>query len=203
MRFKDLTGQKFGRLTVLEFAYRKGKHYHWLCKCDCGNTVIIRKDSLTKKNFTQSCGCLAIEKSKQRFTQHGLYGTRLFYIYNNMKQRCSNPNDEMYIHYGSRGITICQEWNNFKSFSNWAMNNGYQDNLTIDRIDVNGNYEPSNCRWVTNKEQQRNKRNNRIITYKNETLCLTDWATKLGTTFKKLAWRLDHNWSIERAFNTP
>lgn len=201
---QDLTGQKFGRLTVLEFAYRKGKHYYFLCKCDCGNTIVIRRDSLLKKNFTQSCGCIAIEKSKQRFKKHGLHGSRLYYIYHNLKHRCLNPQNEEYINYGARGISICDEWlKDFKNFSDWAIANGYNDTLTIDRIDNNGNYEPSNCRWITNKQQQRNKRTNRFIRYQGETYCVTDWALKLGLTPKKLFWRLNHNWSIERAFNTP
>ena len=166
---QDLTNKKYGRLTVVKFV-RKDKWYnsYWLCKCDCGNEVITPASSL-RNGHSKSCGCYIRERSKElcieRNYKHGLSKSRLHNIWCNMKQRCLNPNNPDYVRwYGSRGITVCDEWkNDFKAFYDWSMSHGYQENLTIDRIDVNGNYEPSNCRWATILEQANNKRNNVFV----------------------------------------
>lgn len=129
--------------------------------------------------------------------------SRLNKIYNGMKDRCLNPCSPSYKNYGGRGISICQEWNNFHNFAEWAKNNGYQDDLTLDRIDVNGNYEPSNCRWITLKEQQNNRTNNHLITYDGETKTLQQWGEKLGIKWTTLYKRLQSGWSVERALKTP
>lgn len=161
---ENLTGVRFGRLTALEICgIDKTGSTKWKCICDCGNTKIVCASSLKKGN-TKSCGCLAKEVSRElaknlpRY-KHGKRYTKLWYVWQGMKQRCFNSNNKNYKYYGERGITICDEWkNDFNAFYEWAITNGYTDNLTIDRINNDGNYEPSNCRWVTNAEQQKNKR---------------------------------------------
>ena len=130
--------------------------------------------------------------------------TRLQNIWGNMKTRCYNKNDKRYHRYGGRGIEIYEEWkNNFSAFRDWAMSNGYADDLTIDRINNDGNYEPSNCRWVTDKEQANNRSNNHYVTYKGETLSLTKWSEKLNIGYDVTKRRLARGWSVERAFETP
>lgn len=128
--------------------------------------------------------------------------TRLYKIWGDMKNRCNNPNNTVFKFYGARNIGVCKEWEQFEPFRDWATNNGYTDELTIDRIDVNGNYEPSNCRWVTMKEQSRNKRNNHFVTYNNETHCLSEWAERYNINYKMLFKRLKSGWSFEKAITT-
>lgn len=133
--------------------------------------------------------------------KHGKRNTNIYGVWQTMKTRCYNEHSEKYKNYGGRGITVCDEWrNDFQAFYNWAINNGYDDNLTIDRIDVNEDYSPSNCRWITNKEQQRNRRNNRNITINGETHCLSEWCEILGLNYNTVRSRLNiYKWSIERA----
>lgn len=163
--FIDLTGQRFGRLVVIERTTNKGDHPSWLCRCDCGGEKIVRGSDL-KSGHTQSCGCLhkevvtsILEQRTNKHT-HGKSRTRLYRIWSAMKSRCFDKKRECFKHYGGRGIAVCIEWkDNFQSFHDWAMANGYEEHLTIDRIDVNGNYEPSNCRWITLEQQQTNRTN--------------------------------------------
>lgn len=136
--------------------------------------------------------------------KHGLRHTRIYGIWLQMKNRCYNTKTERFKDYGGRGIIICEEWrNNFKSFYDWSMSNGYKDGLTIDRINNNGNYEPKNCRWVEIKTQNRNARSNHLITYKNETHCISEWAEITGISRYVITNRLKYGWSIERVFSTP
>lgn len=186
-RIKDLTGQKFGRLTVVGLADTDTRKTFWVCKCDCGNFKTVRSDSLQNGRI-KSCGCLKLEQdkknlnstsAKKKFLQTGakVGGTRLYGIWIGMKGRCYNEHDARYDRYGRRGISVCKEWKeNFEAFHNWAISNGYSDNLTIDRIDNNGNYSPENCRWATPKEQSRNRSTNINITIGNSTRTLTEWC---------------------------
>lgn len=130
--------------------------------------------------------------------------TRLWYIWVNMKTRCCNPNSKAFPRYGGRGITICDEWlNDSLTFCEWAMTNGYQDDLTLDRIDNDGPYSPENCRFISMTEQQHNRSNNRNITYQGETHCVTEWSRRLGINQTVLCRRLDRGWTVERAFTQP
>lgn len=167
--FVDHTGERFGHLTVLsradDYTAPNGKHHvRWLCRCDCGNKTIVDICQLTEGK-TKSCGCLRDEKLRSRCTVHGGRKDRLYSVYANMKNRCYNANSDDFVYYGGRGIKICDEWlHSYQSFKDWAYKNGYDDKAehgacTIDRINVNGNYEPSNCRWVSMAVQSKNRRN--------------------------------------------
>lgn len=212
---KDLTGQRFGKLIVLsldhkEQAYlsngkKNGFRAYYLCKCDCGNETIVQSCSLISGK-TKSCGCLLGYGSKigELTRTHGKTKTRLYKIWAKIKERCYNPKAIRYKNYGGRGIKVCSQWLNFEPFYEWSITNGYNDTLTIDRINNNGNYEPSNCRWVTDKVQARNKTTNKLYTYNNETHCLPEWAEIINISESKLRQRLCKlKWSVERAFNTP
>lgn len=203
--YKDLTGQKFGRLIVLKQVGRdKNNQVIWLCQCECGNTIKTISNRL-KMGKTKSCGCLAKEIKSITHKTHGLSHTRLNRIYRKMKGRCLCKTNPAYPRYGGRGIKICVEWlDNFMNFYNWAINNGYADNLSIDRINVNGNYEPSNCRWATDKIQTRNLRTNHLVTYKGETRCIAEWAEILKIKYSTILQRINKlKWSAEKAFETP
>lgn len=155
---RDLTGNRFGRLTVISRLPSVNKRTMWLCKCDCGNEVSVDAGNLHSDN-TQSCGCLQRDMTSRANKTHGLRGTRLYRIWDCMHTRCYRKSYHAFKHYGGRGIRICDEWiNDFQAFYDWSMSHGYRDDLTIDRIDTDGNYCPENCRWVTMSEQNKNKR---------------------------------------------
>ena len=203
----DLTGQQFGRLTVInraeDYVSPKGhKLVQWLCECECGNKTIVTTSCL-RGGQTQSCGCINREISRKRLLTHGDSDSRLYKIWASMRERCRNSSDKNYRHYGGRGIFVCDEWDNYVTFKEWALSSGYREDLTIDRIDVNGNYEPSNCRWVTIDIQANNRRNNHYITYNNKTQSMKDWSNEIGINYSALRRRIQAGWSPEKAFNTP
>lgn len=205
-------GQRFGRLTVIGLDHQEEYHrkdgqkefsYFYKLKCDCGNIIIREKKNLAR-GFIKSCGCLAKEVSSKMLITHGKTNTRLFNIWQSMKIRCFVKTEKVYQNYGARGITVCNEWkDDFMSFYNWAINNGYKKDLSIDRIDNNGNYEPNNCRWVDAKVQARNTRQNINITYNGKTQCISAWAEELNIKKEILYWRFKKNWNIEKIFTTP
>lgn len=179
----DLTGKKFGRLTVIEYAESKRNGAQWLCVCECGNKKVYNGQSL-RTGHTRSCGCYAREFIKINNSTHGQAKTRLYIIWGHMNARCNNKNTQ---YYGERGITVYEEWKqDFTSFYNWSMENGYNDTLSIDRIDVNGNYDPDNCRWVTMKVQQRNRSNNIKVMYKGEQTNLFELSEITGINIRAL-----------------
>ena len=207
----DLTGIRFGRLVASEYigTYRttNGKSVRmWKCICDCGNTISASTNNLRIGN-TKSCGCLKREVVSQRSFKHGQKGTRLYRIWSSMKKRCYYPKHSNYNNYGGRGITICSEWlgnQGFENFASWATENGYTEELTIDRIDNNKPYCPENCRWATVKEQQNHRRNNVKYSYEGKCLSAREWSEVKGIPLRKLLNRLYiQKWSIEKALTEP
>jgi len=206
---KVLTGMVFNRLTVIrEYGKDNSGRYLYLCRCSCGKEKIVRASHLTGGTI-KSCGCYHSETASKTMheqnykwlTKHGMYKTRLYKIYLGAKYRCENPNNTSYWKYGGRGIRFL--WKDFETFKTWAVNNGYSDNLSIDRIDVNGNYEPSNCRWITNNEQQRNRRDNRIIEIDGEKRCLQEWCDIYGINVSTVWKRETKGMNIIEAIKNP
>lgn len=193
-KFIDLTGERFGRLTVV----RRGKTVkrpnsrgtltYWVCKCDCGNRKEILAYDL-RKGVTTSCGCYQRQRSKEANATHGATESRLYNTWSHMKGRCLNPNDGSFGRYGGDGVSVCTEWlNSFETFRDWAMANGYRDDLTIDRIDGTKGYEPSNCRLATTEVQNNNKKNNIIVEYNGESMTLGQLSKAVSVDYCKL-WR--------------
>jgi hypothetical protein len=201
MKFHDLSGQQFGDLTALEIDHKdKFNNFVWKCKCSCGNYRLVSRQMLCSGTIT-SCGC----KNYQSSGTHKCSKEPLYNIWKLMKQRCYNPKSKSYRYYGGRGVIIDDNWvYDYMNFKQWAESNGYENGLTIDRIDVNGNYCPENCRWITMKEQCSNRRSNRFITYNGKTQTLSQWAEETGINLRTIKSRVDiRGWSIEQALSTP
>ena len=193
----DLTGQKFGKLTVLSHVNQKRK---WKCQCDCGNICIVNGDNL-RNGTTKSCGCL--------HTTHHKSGTRLYQVWSSMKRRCDLPTVKAYKDYGGRGISVCDEWMDFQNFYDWAIANGYDETAprgqcTIDRINIDGNYEPSNCRIITQTEQCLNTRRNRILTVDGKSQTVKEWCEELDVDRSLISNRINqYGWDEEKAIREP
>lgn len=202
-KYKDLIGQKFGFLEVVSITdERKHGKVVWLCKCDCGKYVKVSSHNL-KNRSTVSCGCYSKKILEQSRIKHGMYKSRIYNIYICMKERCYNTKAKSYSDYGGRGIEICDEWigeNGFQNFCSWALENGYNEKLTIDRINVNGNYCPENCRWTTHKVQNNNTRRNRIVQYNGESHSVSEWAEITGINRSTLVTRLNKGLPLDDVF---
>lgn len=201
--FKDITGKKFGRLTVLKNVGRSAdRKALWEARCKCGNTITTLGKSL-RLGHTQSCGCLQVDRARQANTRHGFASKgkhhKLYHVWGAMKRRVLNKNNWAYKYYGGRGITICDEWTDFENFKEWAFKNGYAQGLTIDRVDNNKGYFPENCVWVEKAQQSRNRRN--CVKYLGETA--TEASKRLGGCRTLVAARIrEYGWDIKRAFTT-
>ena len=185
----DLTGQRFGRLVAIGVDDRNTRKTYYMCRCDCGTLKSVRSDGLIS-GAVRSCGCMKREQDKENLTanhSHKMSGTRIYWIWQGMKGRCYNPNDARYDHYGGRGITVCEEWrDDFKAFYSWALENGYTDELTIDRIDNDKGYFPENCRWADRETQSRNRSVNINIKIGNATKTLSEWCEIFELDYKTI-----------------
>lgn len=202
----DLTGRRVGRLVVLHQGERVNGRIGWVCQCDCGKVKTIDSKSLSC-GIVQSCGCLRNETARMKATKHLMCNSRLYDIYHNMKKRCYNSHSDHYKWYGAENKGICEEWlgkNGFKSFAEWSLSHGYNDSLTIDRKDNTKGYSPDNCRWVTPKQNCRNKRNNHYVTISGETKTLSEWAEVYGISFAAISARINKlGWDDVKAITTP
>ena len=190
MKRLDLTGKQIGLLTVLKIHEKKNGNIFWDCLCECGNHCYYSTGDLNRAKI-KSCGCY--KKHNPNKIKHGLSQTRIRDIIRdiwvNMLQRCENTNNPSYKYYGGRGIKVCEDWHNLVVFYNWAKESGYKKGLTLDRIDVNGNYEPINCRWATSETQANNTRKNVIVTYQGKSHTLAEWSKITGINYSTLYWR--------------
>lgn len=215
MKKLDLLGQRFGRLVVTECLGQQektGRRILWKCKCDCGNEIVARSDCL-RRGVTKSCGCYSrdvhSEQLKKQAVTHKGSNDRLYRIWSGMRSRCGNETHSSYHNYGARGIMVCEEWeHSYPAFKKWAIENGYDENAkrgdcTLDRIDVNGNYCPENCRFISNAEQCNNTRRNHLVTLNGETKTFTQWLNEIGIERSTVYGRIDRGWPIYEAFFTP
>lgn len=210
----DMTGKRVGRLTVVRRVGSSDKQALWLCRCDCGAEKVISGGTL-RQGKTKSCGCVyratrtEIARKSIAKEKHGDSFKRLYFVWNDMKARCYNPNDVSYKNYGGRGIVVCDEWRtDYAAFKEWAYKTGYDENAkrgecTLDRIDKDGNYSPDNCRWAGMKLQSNNRRNTPMITINGRCAPITEWAAEAGLPRGLLYARLRRGWSGEELISPP
>lgn len=205
----EMIGKKFGKLTVVALSEKRGNRGQLLyeCLCDCGNKIIVMGESL-RRGKTLSCTCEQKRRASEVNKTHGGSKERLYRVWQGIKDRCFNPSNTSFVHYGGRGITVCSEWMNYENFREFMLNQGYNEDSkwgeqTIERMDVNGNYEPSNCTIIPKNEQVYNRTSNHKLTYKGETKCLSEWAKKFNMCDSTLYNRLKRGYTIERALETP
>ena len=204
-RVKDLTGHRFGRLIVLKYIHSRKKQAVWLCKCDCENVVEARRKTLVTGK-TRSCGCLRNELSSERITRqkttHGMHGTPEYHSWRGMIYRCTNQHGKDYAKYGGRGIAVCAAWRHSFEIFYTDMGPRPSSRHSLDRIDPNGNYEPTNCRWADEITQQRNRRQHRMLTFDGRSQPLSAWAVEMGLKESTLAKRLKYGWTVDQALTT-
>ena len=205
MNMTHYVGERFDRLFVLKFSHRVKNRFFVLCRCDCGTEKLFATSDL-KSGRVHSCGCLLREMCEEK-TKNKIKNIRLHYIYLSIKKRCFSSKAKSYRNYGARGITMCPEWadkkTGYRTFEKWAIEHGYKQGLSIDRINNDGDYEPSNCRWATNYEQSNNKRTNHIITVNDKQYTLRQAQDTFGIHSDRIRARLKAGWSTEEAVFTP
>lgn len=202
-RLKDITGQRFGMLVAIEhIGYSERGQAIWRFKCDCGNTYEAVSYPVVFGSVI-SCGCYNRRQTAERNTRHGFSKRgekeKLYQVWNAMKSRCGNPNNSHYYRYGGRGIKVCAEWSDYAPFRKWAYENGYDEGLTIDRINNDGDYCPENCRFITMDEQMRNTSRNVFVEYKGERMTISELSRKCGVKYGTLYRRLKSGYSVEEA----
>ena len=206
----DITGKVFGRLTVINLSEKRTcNKRHWNCACVCGGVVVVAQANLNR-GATKSCGCFHKDRAIQANKTHGMTGLggskqdkKLFGVWMSMRWRCNSPKDEHYKNYGGRGIKVCPEWGDFAASYTWALANGYENGLQIDRSNNDKGYSPENCRWVSSSTNCRNTRQNRVFTVLGVTKCLTELAEDYGQPARRVFHRLRLGWTIEDALFTP
>jgi hypothetical protein len=198
---KNLKDVRFGRLLVVEFSGDRSNNNSpiWICQCDCGNIHRASAQDLGRKTGLRSCGCLAREATHNRTFKHGLGDSLIYKIWNRIISRCHNERDRAFNRYGGRGISVCQRWRDSVEAFVADMGPRPSTHHSVERKNNNGNYEPSNCKWGTDIEQGRNRRNNRLITINDETLCLSAWIERLGVNRDTFYWRVNQGWSEQEA----
>ena len=209
MKKEDLTGHNFGRLTAIasyeDHIQRSGRHKtQWLCRCSCGNEVVVQTFNLKSGN-TKSCGCLNAENIKTQSVTHGDRHTRLYRIWCGMKSRCYDTACPSYERYGRRGIMMCDEWKeSYQTFKDWAVQRGYNDELSIDRVNNDEGYSPENCRWATQKEQANNRSSFKHFLYEGRDVTISELSEITGIKYHTLFARLNTlHWTVDDAVKTP
>lgn len=189
-------GQPFSRGSN---GRKGGVSWSVVAQCGCGRIDVIPVKNIVRQRTQQCRSC----QTSQRNTKHSGCHTKLYVCWKNMRLRCQNPNDDSFHRYGGRGITICKEWNDFATFRAWAGQSGYQEQLTLERLDVNGNYGPKNCTWANRTVQARNRRTNKFLTFNGETKCVAEWAEQFGIRQGTLSFRIRAGWNVGKALATP